>query len=406
MGRRVAEACPGPKDPGICRCRPEGRSLLSLQKLRSRCVQKAHIEIIAKSVDWLTKTSVSLSGPPTSRNLGFLAELFGNQKNVDVLLGASSLYDWARSHSTSHPPQCPRRQENIEAMTPLEEHSPEPSTIEGSSTFEDATDLSHVFISSHDLSATNSATLQEPSGEPTSSLSGPGSVPSRTRQLSAKMHCLYGVPITHVRKNALANSTYTLRSNSLAVHPYARSRVYDLRQHTDGSFWGPFTDDGSQEVDWEKIEGTMIILHHNMRLFASTHRECSDQIPAWDQPFAGANPKSYVSEQTNLPMEPSVPLEASDPYNVTGTWIRIVCFLDYTELHTFNFPDDELPQNELRPPIDTEEATRLITMRIRVTKIVPPGEEDGQDLPVVHFKGTSSSLRPSWDPNANSKIRG
>lgn len=30
----------------------------------------------------------------------------------------------------------------------------------------------------------------------------------------------------------------------------------------------------------------------------------------------------------------------------------------------------------------------------------------GERLPIVHFAGTSRSLHASWDPNANSKIRG
>jgi hypothetical protein len=30
----------------------------------------------------------------------------------------------------------------------------------------------------------------------------------------------------------------------------------------------------------------------------------------------------------------------------------------------------------------------------------------GKKLPIVHFAGTSRSLHASWDPNANSKIRG
>ena len=30
----------------------------------------------------------------------------------------------------------------------------------------------------------------------------------------------------------------------------------------------------------------------------------------------------------------------------------------------------------------------------------------GERLPVVHFRGSSRSLHASWDPNANSKIRG
>lgn len=61
-------------------------------------------------------------------------------------------------------------------------------------------------------------------------------------------------------------------------------------------------------------------------------------------------------------------------------------------------------------------------MSWRVTKIELPDahsenddeEDDGLDwsnfqgkrLPIVHFAGTSRSLHASWDPNANSKIRG
>lgn len=63
-------------------------------------------------------------------------------------------------------------------------------------------------------------------------------------------------------------------------------------------------------------------------------------------------------------------------------------------------------------------------MKWHVTKIEMPNsrgendddedEDDGLDwsnfqgerLPIVHFAGTSRSLHASWDPNANSKIRG
>lgn len=72
-------------------------------------------------------------------------------------------------------------------------------------------------------------------------------------------------------------------------------------------------------------------------------------------------------------------------------------------------------------------AIRLIRVKWHVTKIEPPGprnrnvnddededEDDGLDwsnfqgerLPIVHFAGISRSLHASWDPNANSKIRG
>lgn len=67
-------------------------------------------------------------------------------------------------------------------------------------------------------------------------------------------------------------------------------------------------------------------------------------------------------------------------------------------------------------------AIRLIRIKWRVTKIEPPdsrrGDDDeeeddldwsnfkGERLPVVHFSGLSRSLHASWDPDANSKIRG
>lgn len=45
-------------------------------------------------------------------------------------------------------------------------------------------------------------------------------------------------------------------------------------------------------------------------------------------------------------------------------------------------------------------------MKIEVTSIEPPGPEDGQALPVVHFSGTSRSLDDAWDHNAHSELRG
>lgn len=271
---------------------------------------------------------------------------------------------------------------------------------------EESDDLSHVFVGRHDNHTATPRSQLGPNLPPLVAASGPDRLLLKRQQICAKLHCLYGVPVRYVQKNPTTNSRYNLRYNSLPIHPYVRSRVYDLRQHTDGTFWGPFIDDGSLEVDWEKLESIMIILDHNMNLNKRDASPHSDPIPAWDQAFAGAYPYSYFPKSYRLPNEPMVNLESQDPYNVTGTWLRVVCFLDYTELYNFNFPEEQPASGWPRPPLDREEATRFITMKIGVTKIKAPGEDDGQDLPVVHFKGISSALRPSWDPNANSKIRG
>ncbi|PPJ56550.1 hypothetical protein CBER1_03947 [Cercospora berteroae] len=270
------------------------------------------------------------------------------------------------------------------------------------------------------------------------------------RQASAKLHCLYGVPvdtvpsrssfysmIRHHRAGLALSPSLCTRSqvSSRSTHQFARSKVYDLREYTDETLWGPFRRDGSHRVDWEKVEAVMIVLGFNLRRF--TDRSDGRFPLIWKHPFVGATPGSYKSPPRIAPPEKkdfdedagvirdlALSLDAMDPYGVTGSWMRVVCFLDYNDLYAFNFseriPDDQLP-------------IRLIRVKLQVTRIDPPGntrprsssgnfdgdetedEEDeeldwsnfeGEKLPIVHFRGTSRSLHASWDPNANSRIRG
>lgn len=83
-----------------------------------------------------------------------------------------------------------------------------------------------------------------------------------------------------------------------------------------------------------------------------------------------------------------------------------MCFLDYSDLHAYNFASPPIPASQPRKPLEIEEAIRMITMKLSVTKVEPPSEDQGQSLPVVHFTGASRSMHAGWDPNANSSIRG
>ncbi|KAF2217053.1 hypothetical protein CERZMDRAFT_55665 [Cercospora zeae-maydis SCOH1-5] len=241
------------------------------------------------------------------------------------------------------------------------------------------------------------------------------------RQASAKLHCLYaGLTLS---SSLCTRSQVSARS----THQFARARVYDLRDYTDNTLWGPFRNDGSQRVDWEKVEAVMIVLGFNLRRF--TDRSDGRFPLIWKHPFVGATPGSYkpppriaptdkkdFDEDAGVIRELALNKDAMDPYGVTGLWMRVVCFLDYNDLYAFNF-SERIPDDQLREPIDTEEAIRLIRVKLQVTRIDPPGSTrphegldwsnfEGERLPVVHFRGTSRSLHASWDPNANSRIRG
>ncbi|CAI6332056.1 unnamed protein product [Periconia digitata] len=221
------------------------------------------------------------------------------------------------------------------------------------------------------------------------------------RQLSAKLHCYYGIPNTAMGRRALS------------THPYARARVYDLRKYTDQTRWGPFLADGSLRVDWEMIEVIMIVIGYNSSM--SCRRFMTRYRLPWSEPFEGVI-HDPTKKQLPLKQPPSLgipktldfPLRYYDPYGVSGVWSRIVCFLDYSDLYTFNFSDEAmlLPLSEPRAPLTTEEAIRHILMCLRVDSIDEPGPDDHPSYPVVNFSGTSYAMDASWDPHASSKIRG
>ncbi|EEU40885.1 uncharacterized protein NECHADRAFT_58210 [Fusarium vanettenii 77-13-4] len=199
------------------------------------------------------------------------------------------------------------------------------------------------------------------------------------QQKSAHLHCLHGRPILNAGR---------LRSHR--TYPFACSKVYDMREYTMNSRWGPFLADGSDGVDWEKVEAILVVLSNNVG-----PRRKVPQIfgEIWDKPFSGSWSDSFKVP----PPRDLTSLEARDPYGVTGT----------CDFFAFNFPDhDFVAPDAPRPALDVGEATRLIMLRLQVTSIQNPGPDDGQDLPVVHFKGVSRSLDDSFDHNANSNIRG
>ncbi|KAF4126619.1 FBOX protein [Geosmithia morbida] len=223
-----------------------------------------------------------------------------------------------------------------------------------------------------------------------STMSRYDNTPTEEHQMSARLHCLYGRPILK-----------TGRTRSNRSYPYACSRVYDMRLYTTNTMWGPFREDGSKRVDWEKVEAINIVLSHNV---GSQWPQTKVFDDIWDTPFSGSFPKSQAPVSVPRSLGD---LASRDPYGVTGAWYRVVCFLDYSDFFHYNFSMGGLiPHNTPRQPLNVGEATRLIIMDLNVTSIEDPGPEDGQGLPIVHFEGESRSIHHSLDNNANSELRG
>lgn len=217
------------------------------------------------------------------------------------------------------------------------------------------------------------------------------------RQASAKLHCLYGKPVDPIPSkrcsahysispffairntdNSTSPSANTRgQTQEVPAHTVARSKVYDLRQYTEHTYWGPFTNDGTQKVDWEKVEAIMLVLGFNLDKF--TERSGGRFAQVWDDPFVGATPNSYTTmspmveatksldEEISMVRELQPSIDSLDPYGVSGTWMRVVCFLDYNDLYAFNF-SARIPDEQPREPIDTEEGIINLEENVRLMK--------------------------------------
>ncbi|KAK0671141.1 hypothetical protein QBC41DRAFT_316471 [Cercophora samala] len=262
------------------------------------------------------------------------------------------------------------------------------------------------------------------------------------RRMSAHLHCLLG--IQDLLRDVTSGSS--LKKWTLAERAYATAcaKVYDIREYKrEETAWGPFYTPGDGEkkekkkgglrVDWEKAEAIMIVLGTNLRAKGLAFFDAVEHV--WGKRFGGVWEGSYIpwvpesalanlekkkmeeeenADEDEEEREKRLELEElarRDPYGVKGTWLRVVCFLDYTDFFHFNFHNhgaDGQAADAPREPLSTGEAVRLILMKVHVTKIEPADPEAGdhEDWPVVHFEGQSRALDWSWDGNADSDLKG
>ncbi|PNS18742.1 hypothetical protein CAC42_5281 [Sphaceloma murrayae] len=402
-------------------------------------------------------TVLSLLSVHSARNTAFLTKHFESQSNIDALIARSSLYVHAGTRSQTAAESYQDRQTaaklHVYYGMPVDHAPPIACPYYHAA---NRPGYGNVRSPYHILYPRSQA----------AALNGYGDADAAA---GAEEGDVSGTHAPHFLRSSVA---VTVPANNIA-----RAKVYDLREYTAASLWGPFKGDGSQEVDWEKMEAIMVLLGYNLREFAVKTRGLGG---LWYGPWEGVAPDSFhepdwgegedsitgisrlAARGEVLGHRPSTPdkddfrseeerqndrrqreLDAADPYGVSGTWMRVVCFLDYNDLYAFNFTRPMDRQDS--PGIDTREAIRLIKLKLKVTRIKYPSaaERDDSDsssdfddvnaaydagpstphdtpvrdssdtkshpyghYPTVYFTGTSRSLHASWDPNANSRIRG
>ena len=230
-------------------------------------------------------------------------------------------------------------------------------------------------------------------------------------QLSAKLCCLKG----YISDTDYPNTPYGIREDFLCA--CARSRVYDVHYYAHDN-WGPFLD---SVVDWEKAETLMIVVAYNLQLIAQREDFQLDYADGFEYPssksliasswrgaFAGVTPNSFTGQARSVPEGLDLPIESQDPYNITGRWMRILVFLDYSVFWDFNFSENRPEEGFVRAPLTarrgTGESTMLIGMSLQTVSICRNRSE--QILPTVNFKGHALLLNPPTNFNGKSRVEG
>ena len=190
--------------------------------------------------------------------------------------------------------------------------------------------------------------------------------------------------------------------------------MYDIRQYDESNLWGPFQDDGSGKVDWEKMEVLQCVSASFWQLYLKENPALAKTLAKYPDcrfpshrvihAFEGATPNTFIPR---IPRSITSSLEEQDPYNVTGTWLRVIYYIPYGDFEELNYPEhgrhSENCQDCPRPPLYVDDVPIPIRMKLRVTKIGAAGYQGGSNLPIVHFEGTAyvignpqaSSYRPT-----------
>ncbi|KAG7097726.1 hypothetical protein E1B28_005046 [Marasmius oreades] len=153
----------------------------------------------------------------------------------------------------------------------------------------------------------------------------------------------------------------------------SRCLVYDLRNYFPPNGWWPL--DNEKEIDWVHLEHMANVVMMNLREIQTLWRLRRPPIGLENvRPFWG---------------------RGEDWAGVEGTWRRYVCFMDYRDLFTFNFPAGRSPgffqDKRFR------EATRLIEVKLKLASkdrlkhptLVPPHANGTEQYPTLYFHGTS-----------------
>ncbi|KIM26014.1 hypothetical protein M408DRAFT_198453 [Serendipita vermifera MAFF 305830] len=202
----------------------------------------------------------------------------------------------------------------------------------------------------------------------------------------AKLHIIASfLPVT-TSVSLIPLATTSSRSTRLASRAYA----YDLRHYTESNQWGPWLPGSHGAVNWIHVWHLLDVLRHNAH-----ERGCTDL------PSRGIGKLRAHSAPKQI-LEDAPANEWNDWAGVQGVWLRAVSFMDYRDLHAYNFSGNTRPDGSYSTSIFQDiqfaEAFRLIKAYFTVVKVDKAGLPAYPNRPTIHFIG---DLGPAADAESH-----
>ncbi|CAG8749548.1 6070_t:CDS:2, partial [Acaulospora colombiana] len=158
----------------------------------------------------------------------------------------------------------------------------------------------------------------------------------------------------------------------------SRAFVYDMRKYVEETKWGPWLSGEDGSINWMHLWHLIDVLRHN------AHERASDDIPNTSIEYLRAHsaPKSEDEPENQW----------NDWAGVQGIWLRAVSFMDYRDLHAYNFSSTSngAYSTAIFENANFAEAFRLIKSYFTITKMDEVGPPGYPHRPTIYFVGDTA----------------
>ncbi|CCA66842.1 hypothetical protein PIIN_00604 [Serendipita indica DSM 11827] len=209
-----------------------------------------------------------------------------------------------------------------------------------------------------------------------------------TTQSSAKLRVL--AALVDARTSA---SLPILPLASASSRLPSRAYVYNMRNYNERNKWGPWLPfkDGSKdgEINYIHLWHIIDVLRHN----AHERNNCDLPIDGIGGLRALSMPKQDLHVEKE---EDTAKTKYNDWAGVEGVWMRTVSFMDYRDLHAYNWSnfDTEGGEGQLSTAVfeheNFAEAFRVIRAYFTVVRVEETGPPGYPHRPTIHFVGDTA----------------